>query len=76
MNNQGTGYIHEILFAVIFLMIAITFYMGDAQALMPPIMLMLGGGMVVGGMVVREPLIITGGIGLFAVALVYSEVFI
>jgi hypothetical protein len=74
MERKGTGYAHEILIAFFVLVLAITFYAKDAQAAMPPIMLILGAVMLLGGIVVKEPLLMTGGIVLFAVALMYSEV--
>jgi hypothetical protein len=76
MNRKGIGYVHEILFIFILLVLTMTYYLGDAQELMPPLLLMIGGILIVGGMVVREPLMVTGGIGLFAVALMYSEVYL
>ncbi len=76
MNRRGTGYAHEMLMAVFFLILVLAFFAKDSQTIVPPIMLVMGAVMIVGGMATREPMIVTGGIIVLAFALMFSEVFV
>ena len=62
------------LMALFFVILVFTFMAQDYLEIMPPFLMMVGGLMVLGGMVVKEPLLITGGIVLFGISLMYSEV--
>ena len=75
MERRGTGYAHEMLVAFFFLILVVTFYASDYQLAMPAILLMAGGAMILGGMVIKEPLVVTAGVVCLAIALMYSEVF-
>ena len=74
MDRKGTGYASEIGVILVILVLFLTFYVKDSQGLMPLVFLIVGVGMLVGGMSMREPLVITGGIGFILVAVVYAEV--
>ena len=74
MDRKGTGYASEIGIILVILVLFLTFYVKDSQGLMPLVFLIVGVGMLVGGMSMREPLVITGGIGFIGVAVVYAEV--
>jgi len=76
MKRRGTGYDYEILAGVFFLILILTFFAKDSHAIVPPIMLVMGVVMIVGGMATREPMIITGGLVVLAFALMFSEVFV
>ena len=76
MNRRGAGYAHEMLMAVFFLILVLAFFAKDSQTIVPPIMLVMGVVMIVGGMATREPMIVTGGIIVLAFALMFSEVFV
>ncbi len=73
MDRKGTGHAHEMLLALFVLVLFLTFYARDISIAIPPMMIILGGVMILGGMAIREPLVITGGIVMLAVALMYSE---
>jgi len=76
MKSKGAGYSHEILMGVFFLILIMTFYAKDSQAIMPPMFMIIGALLILGGVVTREPMLLAGGFVLFAIALMYSEVFI
>ncbi len=76
MDKKGAGYSHEILMAVFFLILVMAFFAKDSQALMPPILMILGGVLVLGGLVIREPALVAGGFVALGIALMYSEVFV
>lgn len=73
MDKKGTGYSHEMLIAFFILVLIITFYSGRYVIFLPPVMMLIGAVMLVGGMVVREPALITGGVIMFGVAIIYAE---
>ncbi len=75
MKEKGTGYAYEMLVAVFLLLLAITFYAQDYQMAMPAILLIGGGVMIMGGLVIREPLVVTAGVVTLAIALMCSQVF-
>jgi hypothetical protein len=76
MDRKGAGYAHEILMGVFILVFVMMFYAKDSQAMMPPMFIVLGGIMILGGFVMREPMVIAGGFVVLAIALMYSEVFV
>lgn len=76
MDRKGTGYDYEILIGVFFLILVLAFFAKDEQAIIPPVLLLVGLVMVVGGMGTREPMIIAGGLVVIAFALMFSEVFV
>ena len=76
MERKGGGYAHEVLMAIFFLVLVFTFYASDYQGIMPPLLMVIGGFMILGGMVVREPLLMTGGIVIFGIAIMYTNVFV
>jgi hypothetical protein len=74
MNKKGVGYNHEILLAVFFLVLVLAFYGTELKPLGPMLLMVIGGVMVLGGMVIREPDVTAGGIAMLAVAIVYQEI--
>jgi hypothetical protein len=74
MDRKGTGYAHEMLLGLFILIIAFTFYAQEARALIVPIVLMVGGIMILGGLMTKEPLFVAGGMVFLAFALMYSQV--
>jgi len=75
MKKKGTGYAHEMLLAIFFLMLVMVFLAKDSEALIAPMAILLGGGMVIGGLAVREPMVVAGGICMFGFALMFAKVF-
>ncbi len=73
MDRKGVGYGYEMLMALAILILAITFYAQDLTDAIAPVLVILGGVMLVGGMVMREPIVVTAGIMMFVIALVYNE---
>lgn len=74
MGKKGIGYPEEILMAVFFVIIVMAFYAKDYQNIVPPMIVLLGGVMALMGFVMREPMIVAGGIALLGFALMYTEV--
>ncbi len=73
MDRKGAGHAHDMLIAVFVLILALTFYAGSYKIAIPPFLVIFGGVMVLGGLIWREPMMVTGGIVIFAVALIYAE---
>ena len=73
MDQKGAGHAHDMLLAVFILILALTFYAGSYRAAMPPFLVIFGGLLLLGGLMKREPMMIAGGIVIFAIALVYLE---
>lgn len=76
MSKRGAGYPHEILIGVFFLLLIVAFYGKGSVAIMPPVLMIIGAVLILGGAVSREPMLIAGGFVAFAIALMYAEVFI
>lgn len=73
MDRRGAGHSHDMLIAVFVLILAITFYAGSYRIAIPPFLVIFGAILLLGGMIWREPMMVTAGIVIFAVALIYSE---
>jgi predicted Abi (CAAX) family protease len=73
MDRKGAGYPHEILIILVIFILFLTFYVRDSRVLMPPVFLLIGIVMLLGGTVIREPMLVVGGVGLIGIAVVYAE---
>ncbi|MBN2518346.1 MAG: hypothetical protein JXB14_05860 [Candidatus Altiarchaeota archaeon] len=73
MEKRGVGNLFEILFAVIVVVIVATFYSKDLGELMPMMFILIGGILILAGAVNKESDVVTGGILLLGLAIVYAE---
>lgn len=74
MDNKGVGNLHEILFAILFVVMIATVYAEDFNELMPMMFILIGGVLIMAGAVNKESDIMAGGILFLGFALVYAEV--
>jgi hypothetical protein len=74
MDRKGAGYTWEMLAGFFILMLVISFYAKDVQSAMGPVLIIMGAILVLGGVVSREPIMITAGLVLLAIAISYGEI--